>query len=224
MEVFSGPFVNMSVLELFSGSGSIGQAFRSKGWEVVSLDLDVKTDATIHTNILTWDFSVYPPGFFQVVWASPCCTQYSCARTSAATPRNLELADSLVERSLEIIEYFQPRVWFIENPATGLLKTRPFMEGLPWVDLDYCSYSDWGYRKRTRLWTNSGFVGKLCLGKGVCPNMVGNRHRTTAQQGRNKCSDGLYGDHHSTRQLYKLPPNLCLEIESLSRALVTPGA
>ena len=219
MEVFSGPFVNMSVLELFSGSGSIGQAFRSKGWEVVSLDLDVKTDATIHTNILTWDFSVYPPGFFQVVWASPCCTQYSCARTSAATPRNLALADSLVKRTLEIIEYFQPLVWFIENPATGLLKTRPFMEGLPWVDLDYCSYSDWGYRKRTRLWTNSGLVGKLCLGKGLCPCMVGNRHRTTAQQGRNKCSDGLYGDHHATKQLYKIPQNLCLEIESLSRAL-----
>ena len=213
----------MNVLELFSGSGSIGQAFRSKGWEVVSLDLDVKTDATIHANILTWDFSVYPPGFFDVVWASPCCTQYSCARTSAATPRNLVLADSLVQRTLEIIDYFQPRVWFIENPATGLLKTRPFMEGLPWVDLDYCSYSDWGYRKRTRFWTNSGFIGKLCLGKGHCPCMVGNRHRTTAQQGRNKSSDGLYGEHHSTRQLYKLPPNLCSEIELLSRALVTPG-
>ncbi len=151
----------MNVLELFSGSGSIGQAFRSKGWEVVSLDLDVKTDATIYANILTWDFSVYPPGLFDVVWASPCCTQYSCARTSAATPRNLVLADSLVQRTLEIIDYFQPRVWFIENPATGLLKTRPFMEGLPWVDLDYCSYSDWGYRKRTRFWTNICFIGKL---------------------------------------------------------------
>ena len=24
-------------------------------------------------------------------------------------------------------------MWVIENPATGLLKTRPFMERLPWV-------------------------------------------------------------------------------------------
>ena len=214
----------MKLLELFSGSGSIGAVFSQRGWSVTSLDLDPKTEADIHENILTWDFHVFPPGFFDVVWASPCCTQYSCARTSAATPRNLALADSLVKRSLEIIEYFQPRAWFIENPATGLLKTRPFMEGLPWVDLDYCSYSDWGYRKRTRIWTNSGLVGKLCLGKGLCPNMVEKRHRTTAQQGRNKCSDGLYGDHHSTRQLYKLPPDLCSEIELLSRALVTPGA
>ena len=135
-------------------------------------------------------------------------------------PRNLDLADSLVRRSLEIIGYFQPQVWFIENPETGLLKTRPFMSGLAFTDVDYCSYSDWGYRKRTRLWSNSGFVGKLCLGKGHCPNMVGNRHRTTAQQGRNKCSTGLWGEHHATKQLYRLPQNLCQDIESHCRALV----
>ena len=213
----------MRILELFSGSGSIGQVFRSEGWEVVSLDSDVKTDAVIKADILEWDPSVFPVGHFDVVWASPCCTQYSCARRGAKTPRNLDLADSLVKRSLEIIAYFEPRVWFIENPETGLLKTRPFMEGLPFSDVDYCCFSEWGYRKRTRIWTNSGFTGKLCLGGGQCPNMVGARHRTTAQQGRNNGPTGLYGEHLSTKQLYKLPPNLCQEIEALSRALVTTG-
>jgi hypothetical protein len=214
----------MKILELFSGSGSIGKVFAQRGWCVTSLDLDPKTDATIHENILTWDFTTYPPGFFDVAWASPCCTQYSCARRGAKTPRNLDLADSLVKRSLEIIEYFDPPVWFLENPSTGMLKDRPFMEGLPWIDLDYCSYSDWGYRKRTRLWTNSCFVGKLCLGKGCCPNMVGNRHRSSAQQGRNKTPTGLHGEIHSTRALYRIPPDLCHEIESLSRAKVTASA
>ena len=125
----------MNVLELFSGSGSVGKVFTQRGWSVTSLDSDPKTDAIIHENILTWDFTTYPPGFFQVVWASPCCTQYSCARTSAMTPRNLDLADSLVKRSLEIINYFNPLVWFIENPTTGLLKTRPFMNGFSWSAL-----------------------------------------------------------------------------------------
>ena len=184
------------------------------------MDSDVKTDALIKTDILAWDHTVFPVGHFDVVWASPCCTQYSCARRGAKTPRNLDLADSLVKRSLEIIEYFQPQAWFIENPETGLLKTRPFMEGFPWSDVDYCCFSDWGYRKRTRLWTNSGFPGKLCLGKGQCPNMVGTRHRTAAQQGRNKCSTGLWGEHHSTKELYKLPPDLCQAIEPRCRALV----
>ena len=214
----------MKILELFSGSGSIGKVFAQRGWCVTSLDLDPKTDAIIHENILTWDFTTYPPGFFDVVWASPCCTQYSCARRGAKTPRNLDLADSLVKRSLEIIEYFDPPVWFLENPSTGMLKDRVFMHGLPWIDLDYCAYSDWGYRKRTRLWTNSCFVGRLCLGKGCCPNMVGNRHRSSAQQGRNKTPTGLHGEIHSTRSLYRIPPDLCHEIESLSRAKVTASA
>ena len=76
----------MRILELFSGSGSIGQAFRSKGWDVVSLDMDPKTEADIHEDILSWDHKAFPPGFFDAIWASPCCTQYSCARTNAKTP------------------------------------------------------------------------------------------------------------------------------------------
>ncbi len=94
---------NMKTSELFSGSGSIGKVFTQKGWSVTSLDLDPNNDATIHEHILTWDFTTYPSGFVQVVWASPCCTQYSCARRGAKTPRNLDLAVSLVKRSFEII-------------------------------------------------------------------------------------------------------------------------
>ena len=77
----------MKLLELFSGTGSIGNAFSNLGWEVVSLDLDPKTPATIHENILSWDFAVLPPGHFDAIWASPCCTNYSCARRGA---KNLE--------------------------------------------------------------------------------------------------------------------------------------
>ena len=124
-----------------------------------------------------------------------------------------------MKRSLEIIDYFQPGVWFIENPTTGLLKTRPFMNGLPYTDLDYCCYCNWGYRKRTRLWTNSGFEGRLCGGPGVCPNMVGKRHRSTAQQGRNKTKSGMHGEIHSIRSLYRIPPDLCNEIETISREI-----
>jgi hypothetical protein len=211
-------------LELFSGSGSLGQTFADSGWDVVSLDCDVKTDATIKTDILAWDHTVFPVGHFDVVWASPCCTHYSCARRGAKTPRNLDLADSLVKRSLELIEYFQPRLWFIENPTTGLLKDRPFMQGLAFTDLDYCCYSDWGYRKRTRLWTNSSFVGRLCQGVGVCPNIEGKRHRSTAQQGRNRTATGLHGETHSTKTLYRIPAALCEELEAACRALVTASA
>jgi hypothetical protein len=162
---------------------------------------------------LTWDYTVYPPGHFDVIWASPCCTQYSCARRNAKTPRNLSLADSLVLRSREIIDYYNPRVWFIENPQTGMLKDRPFMDGLPFSDIDYCCYCDWGYKKRTRLWNNIGFQGDRCLGKNACPNMQGRRHMATAQQGKNKTKNGMYGGMFATQQLHRIPPMLCSLID-----------
>ena len=198
----------MRILELFSGTGSIGTAFALQGWEVVSLDLDPKTDATIHADILLWDHTVYPPGHFDAVWASPCCTNYSRARAKAKTPRNLELADSLVLRSREIIEYFNPRFWFIENPQTGLLKDRAFMAGVPFSDVDYCCFSNWGYRKRTRLWNNVNFPSCLCLGPVLCPNMNGRRHTETAQQGKRRAKDGYYGSAKCVEAPHRIPSDL----------------
>jgi len=67
-------------------------------------------------------------------------------------PRDLEGADMLVHKALEIVEYFRPEVWWLENPRMGMLSRREFMQGIPFVDVDYCQYSDWGYKKPTRIW------------------------------------------------------------------------
>ena len=80
----------MIILELFSGTGSIGEAFQQQDWEVVSLDLNKKGNATICCDIMLWDYKIYEPGYFNAIWASPVCTHYSIARTNAKTPRNFE--------------------------------------------------------------------------------------------------------------------------------------
>jgi site-specific DNA-cytosine methylase len=89
----------MRLLELFSGTGSMGRAFRDLGWDVVSLDITPGRH-TIRADILDWDYTVFPRRHFDAIHASPPCTQYSIARTCAKTPRNLEYADSLVQRAL----------------------------------------------------------------------------------------------------------------------------
>ena len=103
---------------------------------------------------------MFPPGYFAFIHASPPCQQYSIARSNARTPRDLEGADRLAQRVLDIIEYFDPLLYTIENPATGLLKTRDVLEGWRnWVDTSYCRWTDadgnpYQYRKATRFWTN----------------------------------------------------------------------
>ena len=83
--------------------------------------------------------------------ASPVCTEYSQALTTR--PRRLHEGDALVLRAIEIIAYLAPRLWAIENPQTGLLKTRPFMQRLGFVDATYCLYGT-PFKKQTRFWTN----------------------------------------------------------------------
>ena len=104
-------------------------------------------------------------GDFQVVACSPPCTEFSRAKTTA--PRDLQSADELVRVTLQIIRYLKPKTWWIENPRHGLLTTRDYMTELPYVDADYCQYSNWGYKKPTRFWGSPDVVMrhlKLCDG------------------------------------------------------------
>ena len=104
----------MKLLELFSGTGSVGKVFKENGWTVVSLDRDMEAD--IKTDIMDWDYmAMYEPGSFDVLWTSPPCTEYSVAKTVGV--RKITEANQVVQRTLDIIDYFQPKFWLLENPA-----------------------------------------------------------------------------------------------------------
>ena len=152
----------MRVLELFSGTGSVGKVCRAKGWGVESLDIDPRAD--INIDILEWDYKAYNVGDYDIIWASPPCTLYSSFQFyhDPLHQRDLSPANKLVLKTMDIISYFEPKYWFIENPQTGCLKDQEFMIDLPFHDVDYCMY-DYGARKRTRIWTNyEEFEGKMC--------------------------------------------------------------
>lgn len=173
------------VLELFSGTKSVSKALSD--YDITSLDILDKYQPTIVADILNWDYTVFPVGHFDIIWASPPCIEYSILKHNTGMQTDLEGADRIAKKTIEIIKYFQPTKWFIENPQTSRLKTRAFMESIPFCDVDYCRFSDWGYRKRTRIWTNTNYQNKLCLKEGNCPNMVGRFHRTSfGGQGRPK--------------------------------------
>ena len=198
-------------LFLCSGTGSVGKPFRDSGYEVVDVDRDGKHAPDIQTDITTWDYkAAYPQGHWDVIWASPDCTQYSRARTTAKTPRDLQGADRLVAKCREIIEYFGPRLWFIENPDSSLLKHRSVVAGLPFVRVDYCMYSGCPYRKRTRIWTNAQWTPKLCDRS----HLVDGKHAMTAQRG--PCKGHGAHDKCTLDQLHRLPAELCREIHNVA--------
>ena len=208
----------MRLLELFSGTGSIGKAFPD--FEVTSLDL--VGSPTLKMDIMDWDYQSLPPGSFDVIWASPPCTHYSRARTTAKTPRDLEGSDALVERTLNIIDHFRPRVWLMENPASGMLKDRPVVAGLPFRDVCYCRYGA-PYRKPTRVWGNLGehrSPRPMCSRQCPCEQMTDGRHPISAQRRASRP-----GDRPFTRdELYAIPPELCEEIAAATRlALQVPS-
>ena len=68
----------MRILDLFSGTGSVCTTARALGHEVVSLDNALPAD--IECDVHEWDHTVYKPGHFDVVCASPPCAVWSIAR------------------------------------------------------------------------------------------------------------------------------------------------
>tara|TARA_R110000787_G_scaffold80096_2_gene174565 strand:- start:120 stop:785 length:666 start_codon:yes stop_codon:yes gene_type:complete len=215
----------MKVLELFSGTHSIGKVCKDKGWEVVSLDLELggkcpfpncvcgyESDIHIEGDIMTWDYKKeFNVGDFDLITASPVCTWWSLLRTSwigrklkchngeITTPELLQediekFGVPMVDKVFEIIEYFKPTNYWIENPQTGQMKNY-INELIPYYDVDYCMYCDWGYKKRTRFWTDiEGFIPKKCSHK-THDKTIGSGTQTTTLYDR-----------------YRIPPKVIEEL------------
>jgi len=179
----------MKLLELFSGTHSIGKVAKKKfNINVTSLDKDIgaecpfgssyRSDKHIKADIMHWDYTEFDKDEFDIITASPVCFWWSNLRYShigrGTTREQIEKERDLygkpmIDKLFEILNYFQPRWWWIENPQTGALKyyiSQKYSEFDTFYDVDYCQYTDWGYKKRTRIWTNIlDFEPKLCKSK-----------------------------------------------------------
>jgi len=176
------------------------------------VDNDPRACADITDDVLTWDYTAYPRSYFDAVWASPPCTEYSIARTKARRPRNLELADAIVGRTIDIITYFGGAYW-LENPATGLLAGRAVISTLPEPYLvSYCMYGR-PFRKNTYLWTNVPFQECPCSRE--CGAFVDGRHEAIAQRGNRRGAPSW-----DVRELHAIPGRLVREVEAATTAFL----
>ena len=172
----------MRVLDVFSGTHSIGKVFEQAGHEVISVDLDSTFEPTHNVDVLTWDYkSVYPSGHFDYMHFSPPCIMYSslspCNYGRKITYKGkkvmwgreihtqaLEESDLLVKKSFEMMEYFKPRFWTMENPFHNsfcFLGKREIMKDIPYAVAGYCQYGV-EYKKPTAFWNNFDLRLKAC--------------------------------------------------------------
>lgn len=156
----------MKVLELFSGTSSVGNAFKARGHQVFTVDWDAAFKPDMHADILHVTAADILECFGKpdIIWASPDCTTYSIAaishhRCKDVATGNLfpvseyaKQCDETNKHMLDLIRELNPRYWFIENPRGGLRKM-DFMQGLPRYTVTYCQYGD-TRMKPTDIWTN----------------------------------------------------------------------
>ena len=206
------------LLELFSGTGSVGRPWREAGHRVFSVDIDPRGAPDFCGDIRMWGYrNLETP---DVIWASVPCEQYSIARTNAKTPRNYMLADSLVAKAIEIIKYFQARnpelAWFVENPDSSQLWSRAVAWDLyPRIRLSYCAYGAL-YRKNTKVASNVLWTPKAMCDPSSCPACVDGRHVKSAQKGPDRGKGP--GDVCTLDTLHALPRALTEEIMAVCGA------
>jgi len=128
------------ILDLCAGTGAWSKPYADAGYDVRVITLP-------ENDVFTYE----PPKNVYGILAAPTCTQFSLARTTAKTPRDLEGGFQLVHRCLEIIwqcRYADSlKFWALENPM-GYLRQ---LLGKPPLTWQPCDYGD-PHTKRTDLW------------------------------------------------------------------------
>jgi len=161
----------MRVLELFKGSGSITKYYEGTDNEVISLDFEKKYEPDICCDIMDWNYKEYPVGYFDIIWASPECKIFSHLqytwigrkwKNKEELKEQRDIHSKFIKKTIEIIKYFNPTFYFIENPLQS--KIWDYVEDEyknNFVIVDYC-YFEYNYKKPTKILTNKELENKRC--------------------------------------------------------------
>ena len=213
----------LKILEVCSGCHSVSaaaskEAIENFGFarvEVFSVDGKPGTVATRVADVLTYDwvrdeelrtFAEEEEGTtcIRYAHASPPCGPFSSMASrylGGLERRDLRWGDSVAQRCLDLMAFFQPHYWTIESRGPPGLDTRAFMTSLEPLraTVTYCRYG-WERRKATSIWTNvrTWRPEPKCTPNDCCEHF--------REHGEHR--DGVQYAKHNAPEFAALPPQL----------------
>jgi len=123
------------MLDLFSGFGGASEAFvQADGWEVTRVENEPLLEGVPHTVMMSVEdfLDSHLIGQYEVIWASPPCTEFSRAYNAPAPTAQREGREfkpdlSLVRAAVAIIECLEPKWWVIENVHGAMKPLEPIL-------------------------------------------------------------------------------------------------
>lgn len=122
----------MNVLDICSGLEGWSQPWKERGHNVVTIDINPKFNPTICADLLKLpieDLRKY--GHFQVITASPVCTEFSKAsmpKTWKSVQRfGCNPSTDLLQKIIAIIKELNPDYWIIENVRGAVPFFKPLL-------------------------------------------------------------------------------------------------
>jgi hypothetical protein len=88
----------MNVLELFSGTGSVGKCCKELGWDAVSVDLILPADHQV--DIMDFDYKQYPKDFFDI----EIINYFDCEYYFIENPQTGKLKDQEFMKDLPFVD------------------------------------------------------------------------------------------------------------------------
>jgi hypothetical protein len=187
----------LQAFELFCRNGVVLQEFCQRHWNVIALDADICSNATLVQDILKTepsDLEFVP----DVIWASPPCHTHSCAAGNShhsAKKGQLESSkeacdnNSLFPAMVNIMRWAKRKhphlVVVIENPDSQLMEQFENEFNLDKITVHYCAFGQ-DKKKPTHIWSNDkNLLGNLV--RYQCPrNCQVNGCHESVQANRNK--------------------------------------
>lgn len=145
-----------TILSLFDLTGNWSRPYKENGYNVIQIDLQLGQD------ILTWDYAKIE-NVYGILAAVP-CTDFAVVGGRWWKDKDkdgrTEQSKKLVYKTLEIIDYFKPKFWVVENPVSRIHKCCPELGEVkfkfnPTDFAGYCTGKEQEenrYNKKTWLW------------------------------------------------------------------------